>query len=112
MTKTQAKKFQSLLIKGCNAHIKAGGRIISSQFTSDFQKRACCPIGCTVPRSPSDDIGSDYDTRLSDKLGFEVTKEDFWAFVYAFDDTTSFEADSLAAQVGRELRKKYIEGTK
>jgi hypothetical protein len=99
----QIKKFRSLLIKACDAHIKAGGTIITVLFTNGSNE--CCLIQCATRD------WRHYEDRLEKLLGFRLSEDVIGDFISAFDGDTypySGSSNSLATKLGKELRKKYI----
>jgi hypothetical protein len=100
MNKKQLKKFRSMLIEAADAHLKSGGEITSGAFIRSENR--CCPIGCVT--GTKDNLS--YEVMLKEKLGFNITNEEMWDFVFSFDGVLRLEND--LTKLGQELRKKYI----
>jgi hypothetical protein len=115
VTKKQLNKLRSTLIKACNAHVKAGGKIISGIF-ADGSVNGCCPVYCATADVTDDNIG--YFDALNQKIGFEISVEDMWRLIDGIDFNSSlpgavtFQDNNHPLFVlGQEIRKKYIKGS-
>lgn len=98
-------KFKNLITEACEAHLAAGGTIISGSFTRDD---SCCPISCVVGAPSLLSYGPFHE--LNVRLGEQVPEEEYWNFIDGFDgkDATSVRESTKLFQLGRELRAKYI----
>lgn len=105
LTKTQkVERLKKLLVKACNAHIKAGGKIVTGAFRN---KKGCCPIYCATKTG---NVGN-FKLVLEEKLGFSLSNIDLFAFIDGFDSTHTWRANA-ESKLGKALRKKYIKEKK
>lgn len=107
LTKTQqVAKLRKLLIKACNAHLKAGGKIVNKVFRGADNE--CCPIMCAT----HDDLS--YESVIAKSLGLKennALSRLLSDFMRGFDDDLQVK-NTAAYKLGIELRKKYIKEAK
>lgn len=122
MTKEQVKILEQALVQACDARLAVGGRIISGMFRGSPQglnfdgtpvpSADYCPLACLgIAGFKQLDL-------LTEKLGFQLSKDDAEEFVVNFDDTLRVVVDgplnylkrrwTPIARMARRLRKKYI----
>lgn len=102
----QVSRLRALLVKACDKHVKAGGKLLTGVFQAGG---GCCPIQCAV----GDAVDSQYKQALSKKLHFSVSEEDFWEFISGFDNPKLYRDrhQKLTAfrKLGQQLNRKYID---
>lgn len=111
LTKAEkAKKLRILLVRSVNAHIKKGGKLISGGFQDT--KGAYCPIGCATIGVKNDG----FHNKLAEKLGFKLSEDDMWSFIYGFDNhgslSLSLKDKNPFVVLGASLYKKYSKNLK
>jgi hypothetical protein len=90
-------KLRVALIEACDKHLAEGGKIRGGAYVSQY---GYCPLGCLSG-------GSNYFAKFNEILGLPTHDRQVWDFITAFDGNTP-QWDSLLAELGRELRAKYI----
>jgi hypothetical protein len=103
MDSIQLGLFKQALIEACDKHLAIGGTIQSMLFGGGVCR---CPIACLVVNS-----GKGYRLPLCERMGFEISEDDFWNFLDGFDDSGIVHNDSEMYQLGVELRAKYLSET-
>lgn len=110
MNKRKVNKLRTVIIKACDAHIAAGGKIIDGQFTN-YNENAYCPIGVVA----NSRMGWNWpETNIALKLDFDFTNQVIWSFIHGFDGirfNTGINDRNLF-DLGRELRKRYLTSKK
>jgi hypothetical protein len=108
MTPNQVKLLEQALIQACDAHIAAGGQVITGIFQG-HSSEDMCPLACMGM------TGFGRLDVLTEKLGFEVSGPEAQDFVWNFDDIIwdmfsffSRHRWNRVARMARRLRKKYI----
>jgi len=105
MNQEQLNKFETLIIEAVEKHLASGGELVTGQFTSGVDNTCKCPISCII--DPNNE--KSYSEQLSDKIGFEITDHDMWAFIYGFDYTgNNPDPKSRLFCFGHEMRQKYL----
>jgi hypothetical protein len=112
MDKEQLETFKTQLSLAIEAHLANGGKLISGSFGYG---KCLCPIACLVnePELPTKfemAFSRKYEKAVSEKLGFEVSANDMWDFIGAFDDEDKLTINEVMV-IGIELRKKYLTKT-
>ena len=108
LTKTQkVERLKKLLVKACNTHIKAGGKVVSGTF---HNKKGCCPIYCATKT----DGDGNFRLALEEKLGFKLTDINLFDFMSGFDypSTSGTWKTNAETKLGQALRKKYVKEKK
>jgi hypothetical protein len=113
MDKEQLESFKNQLSLAIEKHLASGGKLISGSFGVG---NCLCPIACLVnePTSPykfEKAYSRKYEKAVSEKLGFEVSSNEMWDFIGAFDDEDRLTINEVMV-IGFELRKKYLNKTK
>jgi hypothetical protein len=111
MNKEEIKILKDRLIEAIDLHLKNGGKLISGGF--GYEDR-CCPIDCLVKgiATHSKKGYCGFNTRMSRALGFEISKQEMWDFIYSYDVGVGdkpmmqiFNTD--LGKLGKQIRKKY-----
>jgi len=102
MNTEQLATFKQELIQACDAHIASGGTLMRGTFGNGDNCK--CPLSCLIPRVAETTIN----ISLSEKLGFVITYDEVWGFIYGFDRKTNEHEYSIEAyRLGQELANKY-----
>jgi hypothetical protein len=95
--------FRDKINAAVDAHIAAGGIIISNAF--GWGTKECCPLGALV--GVEYNINMLYPGQVAQKLGFYFTESDLWDFIYAFDGVDDMHPTNIELhKIGAELRAR------
>jgi hypothetical protein len=116
MTPEQASTFKEYIIAAIEKQLAEGGRILSCAFggrdyaREDDPTPPYCPVACLIGGALTGADDGSYHDKVSETLGFEISCQELWSFIYAFDDhpQPSGMRDEAMAAVGTELRAIYI----
>lgn len=103
MDNIQLGLFKQALMQACDHHIANGGTIQSMLFGGGNCR---CPIACMVSN-----FGKGYRQELCERMGFEITSDEFWNFIDGFDEAGFVNLDCPMFKLGTEFRKKYLSET-
>lgn len=112
MLTDQYEKLKEVLEAGCDAYIKAGGRIIYGSLHD--KDNGMCPIWASIDREAAlkvegaESIIQRAHFGLNKLLGFKIAELDMLGFCAGFDGIANSGGDKMVFRLGQELRAKYI----